>query len=156
MKKKHTSCFFMSMIDNIIPVSIALAPRSGPSEGSIMNIGGILSNTTVAYIDSCDGKFEEMKVNWPTGDFTLIEDPERMEMFLNSVDMPKTECTTVGGPDPKKPCVFPFKHKGNTFITCALAPNDDKHWCSTLVDEAGEFCIIKLFFPYLNEKVIIN
>ena len=121
-----------------------VAPRfSGLSEGSIMDIADILSNTTITYLDSCDGEFEEMKVNWPTGEVTFIEDSERMEMFLNSVDMPKTECTTVGGPDPKKPCVFPFKHKGNTFITCAQGPpNDDKHWCSTLVDEAGEFCII--------------
>jgi hypothetical protein len=116
-----------------------VAPRSSAlSEGSIMDIGRILSNTTIAYIDSCDGKFEEIKVNWPTGELTLIEDPERMEMFLNSVDMPKTECTTISGPDPKKTCVFPFKHKGNTFITCALESNDDKHWCSTLVDDAGE------------------
>lgn len=117
-----------------------------------MNLGGIFSNATIDYVDSCDGKFEEMTVNWPTGKSTLIEDPERMEMFLNSVDMPKTECTTVSGPDPKKPCVFPFKHKGNTFITCALSPIDDKHWCSTLVDEAGEHiggkeieCVHRLF-----------
>jgi len=116
-----------------------VAPRFSASyEGAVMNIGDIISNTTIEYTDSCDGQFEEIKVHMPSGYLIIIEDSERMEMFGNSVEMPKTECTTVGGPDPKKPCVFPFKHEGNTFITCALAPNDDKHWCSTLVDEAGE------------------
>ena len=124
-----------------------VAPRFSASyEGAVMIIGDIISNTTIEYTDSCDGQFEEIKVHMPSGYLIIIEDSERMEMFGNSVEMPKTECTTVGGPDPRKPCVFPFKHEGNTFITCALAPNDDKHWCSTLVDEAGEFCIIKLFF----------
>ena len=116
-----------------------IAPRSSVLfEGSVMDIGGFISNTTIEYIDNCDGEFEEIRVHMPTGNQISIVDPERMEMFGNSVEMPKPECTTVGGPDPNKPCVFPFKHKGNTFITCALAPNDDKHWCSTLVDEAGE------------------
>ena len=117
-----------------------VAPRSSALfEGSLMDISGFISNTTIEYIDSCDGQFEEIKVHMPSGYLIIIEDPERMEMFGNSIEMPKTECTTVGGPDPNKPCVFPFKHNGTTFITCALSPNDDRpHWCSTHVDEAGE------------------
>ena len=133
----------LNAVTAILSDSIAdpnLAPRfSAVFEGSVMDISDFISNTTIDYIDSCDGKFEEIIVHMPTGKQISIKDPERMEMFGNSVEMPKTECTTVGGPDPNKPCVFPFKHKGNTFITCALSPNDDRpHWCSTLVDEAGE------------------
>lgn len=136
----------LNAVTDILSNSI-VAPRSSAFfEGSVMDISDFISNTTIEYIDNCDGEFEEIRVHMPSGNQISIEDPERMEMFGNSVEMPKTECTTVGGPDPKKPCVFPFKHKGNTFITCALEPNDDKHWCSTLVDEAGEFCIINLFF----------
>ena len=116
-----------------------VAPRSSALfEGAVMDISGFISNSSIEYTDSCDGKFEEIKVHMPSGYLIIIDDPEKMEMFGNSVEMPKTECTTVSGPDPNKPCVFPFKHRGNTFITCALADNDDKHWCSTLVDEAGE------------------
>ena len=137
----------LNAVTAILSDSIAdpnLAPRfSAVFEGSVMDISDFISNTTIDYIDSCDGKFEEIIVHMPTGKQISIKDPERMEMFGNSVEMPKTECTTVGGPDPNKPCVFPFKHNGTTFITCALSPNDERpHWCSTLVDEAGEFCII--------------
>ena len=49
-------------------------------------------------------------------------------------------CTTVGGADPGKSCVFPFIAGGVTFTECTLAGNSDddpNHWCSTLIDESG-------------------
>jgi hypothetical protein len=41
----------------------------------------------------------------------------------------RTGCLTVGGPDPNKPCVFPFKHNGQTYFGCPVDPDDaSKRW----------------------------
>ena len=50
------------------------------------------------------------------------------------------ECISVGGPDPGKHCLFPFKNKGTLYNGCTLEgkqPGDEKLWCSTLNDEYG-------------------
>ena len=48
----------------------------------------------------------------------------------------------MGGDDPGKSCVFPFKHLGVIYTECtsAAAGNSDedpKPWCSTLTDVGG-------------------
>ena len=52
-------------------------------------------------------------------------------------------CTTTFGPDPGKPCIFPFKSDktGITYNTCTTDgndPSDLKAWCSTQVNDSGE------------------
>ena len=47
------------------------------------------------------------------------------------------ECYTVSGPGANKPCIFPFRYNGVSYNTCTLdsADEENKPWCSTLVDE---------------------
>ena len=50
-------------------------------------------------------------------------------------------CTTTNGPDPNKPCIFPFILDGNTYKCCTTVlndPGDTNAWCSTMVDDFGE------------------
>ena len=66
-------------------------------------------------------------------DFGLRQDVE----FINSIKE-NTQCFTVSGPNPGKPCIFPFKHNGKTFNGCDIDPDDrSKTWCSTKVDSRG-------------------
>jgi hypothetical protein len=45
-------------------------------------------------------------------------------------------CDTVGGPNPGKPCIFPFIHGFETFSGCPADPNG-QYWCSTKVNSSG-------------------
>ena len=47
-------------------------------------------------------------------------------------------CKTTTGPDQNKPCVFPFTFSGVTYTECTKA-NFDHLWCSTKVDDNGNF-----------------
>merc|ERR1711971_457267 len=49
-------------------------------------------------------------------------------------------CATISGPDPNKPCIFPFKFGDITYNNCTTIgndPGDTKAWCSTKVDNSG-------------------
>eukprot|EP00092_Neocalanus_flemingeri_P045430 GFUD01050759.1.p1 GENE.GFUD01050759.1~~GFUD01050759.1.p1 ORF type:complete len:228 (+),score=24.58 GFUD01050759.1:2-685(+) len=39
-------------------------------------------------------------------------------------------CVTKGGPQPNKPCIFPFHHGGVTYYSCTTA-GLEQPWCST-------------------------
>ena len=41
-----------------------------------------------------------------------------------------SECTTVSGPDPNKPCVFPFEYNGIIYHECTEVDHD-QFWCHT-------------------------
>ena len=50
-------------------------------------------------------------------------------------------CITTSGPDPNKPCIFPFKFRNVTYNTCTTSGNEagnTKAWCSTKVDNLGK------------------
>ena len=40
------------------------------------------------------------------------------------------ECKTTSGPDPNKPCKFPFEYQGELHHKCTLQ-NDTNYWCAT-------------------------
>ena len=46
-------------------------------------------------------------------------------------------CITTGGPNPGKPCIFPFTFKGVTYNGCAPEVKSET-WCSTKVDKNGK------------------
>ena len=49
------------------------------------------------------------------------------------------QCLTVSGPNPGKPCIFPFIHDGKSYSGCPIDPDDSsKRWCSTKVDNKGQ------------------
>ncbi|KAL1507623.1 hypothetical protein AB1Y20_007242 [Prymnesium parvum] len=52
----------------------------------------------------------------------------------------KQPCITTSGQDPLRPCVFPFRYRGEEFTSCSM---DDAinglAWCPTQVDDIGEF-----------------
>ena len=48
------------------------------------------------------------------------------------------ECVTTSGPQPGKPCHFPFVYNGNTYFECTES-NHDQLWCSTEVDVNGSY-----------------
>ena len=44
----------------------------------------------------------------------------------------------MSGPNPNKPCVFPFQYHGMTFNNCTNYDGaDNKAWCATKVDGSG-------------------
>ena len=64
-------------------------------------------------------------------------------------------CTTTIGPDPNKPCVFPFKLNSVTYNYCTTAtnqPDDTKAWCSTKVDEFGNHVVRQGYWGYCEPK----
>ena len=53
-------------------------------------------------------------------------------------------CTTKTGPDPNKPCQFPFKYDSITFNQCITHGNGEDEtlaWCSTKVDNFGNHVV---------------
>ena len=48
-------------------------------------------------------------------------------------------CVTTDGPDPKKPCVFPFNDRGISHSKCTKGTTGGKPWCPTKVDERGYY-----------------
>ena len=53
-------------------------------------------------------------------------------------------CTTTTGPDPNKPCQFPFKYESVTFNQCITHGNEEYEtlaWCSTKVDGSGNHVV---------------
>jgi len=57
------------------------------------------------------------------------------------IEQPITEvegfCITESGPQPNKPCIFPFISHGITFHQCTTYKNGGQPWCSTEVDGNG-------------------
>ena len=45
-------------------------------------------------------------------------------------------CNTVSGPDPNKPCQFPFTYQGESHLECTLQ-NDINFWCATETTDSG-------------------
>ena len=53
---------------------------------------------------------------------------------------PPSICVTESGPDPNKPCIFPFEFGGTTYNECTFEgnqPGDTQPWCSTLTNNNG-------------------
>ena len=48
-------------------------------------------------------------------------------------------CETNGGDDANQQCVFPFSYEGVTYEHCTSVGNNGTQWCSTEVDENGEY-----------------
>jgi len=52
-----------------------------------------------------------------------------------------TVCRTKNdGPEPEKPCEFPFQYKGKEYLECTTEAYGSKHWCGTtyyVTDKAG-------------------
>ena len=44
------------------------------------------------------------------------------------------KCTTESGPEPGRPCIFPFIYNGVTYKECTSA-DWDQPWCSTEVND---------------------
>jgi len=49
----------------------------------------------------------------------------------------QSSCTTVAGPRPNRPCIFPFKYQGKTYTGCTSAIIDQL-WCSTKTTSNGD------------------
>ena len=45
---------------------------------------------------------------------------------------------TKDGPDPNKPCVFPFNYGGTSYSKCSTQDNPEP-WCATEVDANGNY-----------------
>ena len=48
-------------------------------------------------------------------------------------------CTTIRGPRPDLPCVFPFKFNGVEKNTCIKGRLRPYPWCATKVDDSGNY-----------------
>ena len=48
-------------------------------------------------------------------------------------------CGTKDGPDPNKPCVFPFIDRGISHSKCTLGASDLQPWCPTEIDRNGHY-----------------
>ncbi|XP_059099182.1 phenoloxidase-activating enzyme 1-like [Tigriopus californicus] len=47
------------------------------------------------------------------------------------------QCKTIAGPQPMRPCVFPFQYEGTIYNTCVSEETGSRTWCSTDVTEAN-------------------
>ena len=56
-------------------------------------------------------------------------------VFNIATEEHKEICTTKSGPDPNKPCIFPFKWKDAWHTYCINEVGGA--WCSTSVDDSG-------------------
>ena len=50
-----------------------------------------------------------------------------------------SKCLTISGEDRNKTCIFPFAYHGIKFSTCTKMENGDVDWCSTQVDDRGNY-----------------
>ena len=64
-----------------------------------------------------------------------------LSLFLLNVYVLKkiSVCETNGGDDANQQCVFPFSYEGVTYEHCTSVGNNGTQWCSTEVDENGEY-----------------
>ena len=61
--------------------------------------------------------------------------------------------TTADSKDPKKPCIFPFKFKGEKYFGCPPDPEvRGRRWCSTAVDNRGNHITGKGNFGFCEES----
>ena len=61
--------------------------------------------------------------------------------------------TTADSKDPKKPCIFPFKFKGEKYFGCPPDPEvKGRRWCSTAVDNRGNHITGKGNFGFCEES----
>jgi hypothetical protein len=73
--------------------------------------------------------------NWP---FHPIRMGRKLYHTKIKYDFPEPDCLTDGGADPGRPCALPFLFNGITYNECSWEQaEDDKAWCSTLVDGDG-------------------
>ena len=48
-------------------------------------------------------------------------------------------CKTISGPSSNKPCIFPFKFRGDIHNDCNWdGDSSGGAWCSTLIDDSGQ------------------
>merc|ERR1719244_1707515 len=78
-------------------------------------------------------------------DDKALSDSEKGSDYSNDEGEPTSkegsgECETIDGPGAGKPCIFPFKFRGETYEECTIEGGPDVHqfWCSTKVTEDGE------------------
>ena len=66
--------------------------------------------------------------------------PEYQE-YPEYTDYPEydTVCTTIRGPKPDKPCIFPFIFNGENETTCVKGRLRPEPWCSTKVDDSNNY-----------------
>ena len=86
--------------------------------------------------------------------YILLDTHFSFSTFFTSIFLASTnsQCKTVGGPDPFKKCVFPFKWNGNTYYGCPTDPDDrSKTWCSTKVDTGGNHVTGQKKYGFCNE-----
>ena len=61
--------------------------------------------------------------------------------------------TTADSKDPRKPCIFPFKFKGEKYFGCPPDPEvRGRRWCSTAVDNRGNHITGKGDFGFCEES----
>jgi len=66
-------------------------------------------------------------------------------------------CYTVGGPNPGKPCKFPFKWNGKTYSGCPIdTEHKSKRWCSTKVDSYGNHVTHQSQYGYCSNSCPIH
>ena len=100
---------------------------------------------------------------------TVLEtDEKNSSEYQEYPDYSEYVCTTIRGPRPNKPCVFPFTFNGERKSTCIKGRRRPEPWCSTKVDNGNNYirgewgycgdCLdlgMKIIFDYVLIKVVI-
>ena len=68
------------------------------------------------------------------------ENPDYAE-YPDYQEYPEYEdiCTTIRGPRPDKPCVFPFIFNGESKTNCIKGQLRPEPWCATKVNDDNEY-----------------
>ena len=121
----------------VLCITIVVVGCSDTDKVLTVDIGDAIESETKTFLIKCKGSCKDINatVKVEAGD-PDISASEYEPPKIGNDSMIEVSCSTVGGGDPGKPCIFPFKFRGVINRECTLEGSSDGiPWCSTLTDE---------------------
>ena len=113
-------------------------PKFQPPSYSVSNVVLFLKK----YTKYPNEKFQKCFVKLiNTFFYTFFKDGNEYPEYSEYAEYPEYPdyCTTIRGPRPDKPCVFPFNFNGIEKTTCIKGRLRPDPWCSTNVDDSNNY-----------------
>ena len=123
----------------VLCITTVVVGCSGNDNVLTVDVGDATESETKTFLVKCKGSCKDINA-------TVKVEAGDPDIFASEYEPPKigvdsmieVSCSTVGGGDPGKSCIFPFKFHGVINKECTLEGSGDGiPWCSTLTDENG-------------------